>query len=161
MSTETESNDPPAKEKSVTQNVGHMTENALKRRERINALKRKAQGGEDETKRIFRNYESENGEIVTEKAEPGCVEDEVKNQLDSMKTPIVIDEIDIANLAPRKPDWDLKRDVAKKLDILERRTQKAIAELIRERLKTGKDPEDFLQAVNAAADQANDKSDEE
>lgn len=34
------------------------------------------------------------------------------------------------NLAPRKPDWDLKRDVAKKLEKLERRTQRAIAELI-------------------------------
>jgi len=34
-------------------------------------------------------------------------------------------------LAPRKPDWDLKRDVAKKLEKLERRTQRAIAELIR------------------------------
>lgn len=38
---------------------------------------------------------------------------------------------DLASLAPRKPDWDLQRDVAKKLEKLERRTQKAIAELIR------------------------------
>lgn len=43
--------------------------------------------------------------------------------------------MDITNLAPRKPDWDLKRDVAKKLEKLERRTQRAIAELIRDRLK--------------------------
>lgn len=49
----------------------------------------------------------------------------------------MIDELDITNLAPRKPDWDLKRDVAKKLEKLERRTQKAIAELIWERLKQG------------------------
>lgn len=112
-------------------------------------------------RKLFRNYESEDPSILTEKAEPGCVENEVQGQLESMKTPIVIDEIDIANLAPRKPDWDLKRDVAKKLEILERRTQKAIAELIRERLKTGKDPEDFLQAVNAAAERAADKSDED
>nr|VZI45562.1 unnamed protein product [Spirometra erinaceieuropaei] len=39
------------------------------------------------------------------------------------------------NLAPRKPDWDLKRGVEKKLRKLERRTQRVIAELIRERLK--------------------------
>ena len=39
---------------------------------------------------------------------------------------------DLINLAPRKPDWDLKRDVAKKLEKLERRTQRAIAQLIRE-----------------------------
>ena len=37
---------------------------------------------------------------------------------------------DLMNLAPRKPDWDLKRDVSKKLAKLERRTQRAIAELI-------------------------------
>ncbi|XP_059621070.1 coiled-coil domain-containing protein 12 [Phlebotomus argentipes] len=155
------------KDKSTPKNIGHMTENALKRKERLMSLKRKANNNVPdaenltENKKLFRNYESEDPDIVTERAEPGCVENEVKGQLESMKTPIVIDEIDIANLAPRKPDWDLKRDVAKKLEVLERRTQKAIAELIRERLKAGKDPEDFLQAVNAAAERANDKSDEE
>lgn len=38
---------------------------------------------------------------------------------------------DILNLAPRKVDWDLKRDIEGKLAKLERRTQRAIAELIR------------------------------
>ena len=36
----------------------------------------------------------------------------------------------LANLAPRKIDWDLKRDIAKKLEKLERRTQKAIVEIL-------------------------------
>ncbi|CDR18960.1 unnamed protein product [Oncorhynchus mykiss] len=62
------------------------------------------------------------------------VEEKVKEQLDAAKPESVIEEVDLANLAPRKPDWDLKRDVAKKLEKLERRTQKAIAELIREYL---------------------------
>lgn len=52
---------------------------------------------------------------------------------------VVLQDLDISSLAPRKPDWDLKRDVAKKLEKLERRTQKAIAELIWERLKSGAD----------------------
>lgn len=52
-------------------------------------------------------------------------------------------------MAPRKPDWDLKRDVAKKLERLDRRTQKAIAELIRERLKKGQ--EDLVTSVNIGA----------
>ena len=56
---------------------------------------------------------------------------------------------DIHTIAPRKPDWDLKRDVAKKLEKLERRTQKAIAELIRDRLKMGQ--EDLASVVNATA----------
>nr|XP_024648248.1 coiled-coil domain-containing protein 12 isoform X1 [Macaca nemestrina] len=58
---------------------------------------------------------------------------------------------DLANLAPRKPDWDLKRDVAKKLEKLKKRTQRAIAELIRERLK-GQD-DSLASAVDAATEQ--------
>lgn len=57
----------------------------------------------------------------------------------------MLQDLDISSLAPRKPDWDLKRDVAKKLEKLERRTQKAIAELIWERLKEG--TEDNLSAM--------------
>ena len=52
--------------------------------------------------------------------------------------------------APRKPDWDLKRDIAPRLEKLERRTQRAIAELIRERLRE----EDLANAVTAGASRA-------
>ena len=48
----------------------------------------------------------------------------------------VIEDVDLLSLAPRKPDWDLKRDVEKKLKRLEKRTARAIAELTRERLLT-------------------------
>jgi len=48
---------------------------------------------------------------------------------------VVEDDVDLTSLAPRKPDWDLKRDVASKLAKLERRTHRAIAELILDRLK--------------------------
>lgn len=53
-------------------------------------------------------------------------------------------------LAPRKPDWDLKRDIEKRMLKLERRTQRAIAELIRERLK-GEQNLDLASAVNEGA----------
>lgn len=53
-------------------------------------------------------------------------------------------------MAPRKPDWDLKRDIEKRMAKLERRTQKAIAELIRERLK-GEQNIDLATAVNEGA----------
>jgi hypothetical protein len=45
------------------------------------------------------------------------------------------------NLAPQKPDADLKRDVEKKLRKLARRTQKAIRELIQEKLEAEKNGE--------------------
>ncbi|KAJ0654714.1 putative mRNA splicing factor Cwf18 [Helianthus annuus] len=34
------------------------------------------------------------------------------------------------NIAPKKPNWDLRRDVQKKLDKLEKRTQKAIFQIM-------------------------------
>jgi coiled-coil domain-containing protein 12 len=49
------------------------------------------------------------------------------------------EEVDLFNLAPKKPNWDLKRDVEKKLQRLERKTQKAIYEIIRKRLEQDKD----------------------
>ena len=39
----------------------------------------------------------------------------------------------------RKANWDLKRDVEKKLTKLEKRTKRAMAELIREKLRAEKD----------------------
>ncbi|KAI9230521.1 MAG: cwf18 pre-mRNA splicing factor-domain-containing protein [Piptocephalis tieghemiana] len=45
------------------------------------------------------------------------------------------DELDLAQLAPRKMDWDLKRALEPKMAILDSRTDRAIADLIRERLR--------------------------
>ncbi|XP_028768512.1 coiled-coil domain-containing protein 12-like [Neltuma alba] len=39
------------------------------------------------------------------------------------------------NIAPKKPNWDLRRDVQKKLDKLEKRTQKALYKLMEEQEK--------------------------
>ena len=38
---------------------------------------------------------------------------------------------DVFNIAPKRPNWDLKRELDKKLAKLERRTQEAIHTLIR------------------------------
>nr|CAD7412229.1 unnamed protein product [Timema poppensis] len=99
--------------------------------------------------RSYRPLDESLKENVIPDAQPGNVDDEVKAQLEAANSRVVIEELDITNLAPRKPDWDLKRDVAKKLERLERRTQKAIAELIRDRLKKGQ--EDFATSVDAGA----------
>jgi hypothetical protein len=44
--------------------------------------------------------------------------------------------IDPVSIAPKKANWDLKRDVEKRLSKLERQTQNAIRELIRTRCAT-------------------------
>jgi coiled-coil domain-containing protein 12 len=50
---------------------------------------------------------------------------------------------DLVDVAPKKPNWDLKRDVQKKLDKLERKTQRAIIELLKERLEREAAAEDI------------------
>ncbi|KAI0012246.1 cwf18 pre-mRNA splicing factor-domain-containing protein [Xylariaceae sp. FL0662B] len=42
--------------------------------------------------------------------------------------------IDLFKLQPKKPNWDLKRDLDKKLEILSVRTDNAVARLVRERI---------------------------
>ncbi|KAK5628608.1 hypothetical protein RRF57_004323 [Xylaria bambusicola] len=42
--------------------------------------------------------------------------------------------IDLFKLQPKKPNWDLKRDLDKKLEALNVRTDNAIAKLVRERI---------------------------
>uniref|UniRef100_A0A1A7XDC0 Coiled-coil domain containing 12 n=1 Tax=Iconisemion striatum TaxID=60296 RepID=A0A1A7XDC0_9TELE len=98
----------------------------------------------------LRNYTPEDQELKERqvpKVKPASVEDKVKDQLEAANPEPIIEEVDLANLAPRKPDWDLKRDVAKKLEKLERRTQRAIAELIRDRLRGSE--EELAGAVGA------------
>lgn len=43
--------------------------------------------------------------------------------------------IDLFRLQPKKPNWDLKRDVARKMERLNARTENAIAKLVRERIE--------------------------
>ena len=57
------------------------------------------------------------GEQVVEQVEAG-------KQTESAK-------VDLLNLAPRKPDWDLKRDCAARMEKLQRRTQRAVAQIVR------------------------------
>lgn len=46
--------------------------------------------------------------------------------------------IDLFKLQPKKPNWDLKRELNKKLEVLNVRTDNAIARLVRERLQAKK-----------------------
>lgn len=43
--------------------------------------------------------------------------------------------VDLFKLQPKKPNWDLKRDLDKKLEVLNVRTENAIARLVRDRIE--------------------------
>lgn len=95
----------------------------------------------------FRNYKKDDGEKITDDLKLPNVEESVAQQLEEMKEPLELKDIEISNLAPRKVDFDLKRAINKKLQKLEKRTQKAISELIRERLNK----DELLETVNVGA----------
>lgn len=59
--------------------------------------------------------------------------------------------VDIFKLQPKKPNWDLKRDLDKKLDILNVRTDNAIAALVRERIGQAQKGAGAAAAIAAAA----------
>eukprot|EP01097_Dermamoeba_algensis_P011564 TRINITY_DN898_c0_g1_i2.p1 TRINITY_DN898_c0_g1~~TRINITY_DN898_c0_g1_i2.p1 ORF type:complete len:104 (+),score=21.09 TRINITY_DN898_c0_g1_i2:94-405(+) len=48
----------------------------------------------------------------------------------------------LLTLVPRKPTWDLKRDLSSKLEKLDRKTQKAIYEMLIEKAEKQKEIED-------------------
>lgn len=59
--------------------------------------------------------------------------------------------IDLFKLQPKKPNWDLKRDLDEKMKILNVRTQNAIARLVRERIQKAKE-EAQLKSSGGAGD---------
>ncbi|KAG8040872.1 hypothetical protein G9C98_001860 [Cotesia typhae] len=129
--------------------VGTLTDEAVKRKQRLAELKRKNEENKSENsnepsnlpKPKFRSYKPQDESLkenVLEEAKPGDVESEVQDLLSAAHSKVVFEELDLTSLAPRKPDWDLKRDVSKKLEKLERQTQKAIIELIIARVKNDK-----------------------
>ncbi|XP_047500579.1 coiled-coil domain-containing protein 12-like [Penaeus chinensis] len=148
--------------------IGTLEDTAQKRRERLLALKRKRQGDSEDkddneeekdneelpsSQVLFRNYKPRDEgleEVALPAVEPAKVEELVKQQLNDGEKAKEEVQVEITNLAPKKITFDLKRGIQAQLDKLDRRTDKSIAELIRQRLKEGKQ-QDFLIAVNAGA----------
>ncbi|EXJ83799.1 hypothetical protein A1O1_07426 [Capronia coronata CBS 617.96] len=83
----------------------------------------------------FENAPTANVETLEERAEriaASTAEQAAKEETEADKG------IDLFKLQPKKPNWDLKRDLAEKMKILDVRTQNAIARLVRERIENAK-----------------------
>ncbi|KAF8360840.1 hypothetical protein PRIPAC_87763 [Pristionchus pacificus] len=105
--------------------------------------------GQEKTFRSYQPVDASVGDVdPSVKTNLRAVEEEIEEQLRLSKHKYYyyyrlandtshVDKIDLQALAPKKVDWDLKRDLASKLEKLERRTQAGIAHLIRERLAEG------------------------
>ncbi|QIW96978.1 hypothetical protein AMS68_002496 [Peltaster fructicola] len=71
------------------------------------------------------------GKITLEK-QASVLEQDVKKQAEEEEKEDK--PLDLFKLQPKKPNWDLKRDLDRKLEILNVRTDNAIARLVRERI---------------------------
>ena len=82
----------------------------------------------------FESAPNENQETLEDRAAKLAVETREKAEHEEKdETPI-----NLFKLQPKKPNWDLKRDLAKKMEILNVRTDNAIARLVRERIEASK-----------------------
>ncbi|WJX19082.1 hypothetical protein P8452_08814 [Trifolium repens] len=92
------------------------------------------QDGEEKLSMKFRNYVPHDKHLQEGKLAPAV--------LPKFEDPVSVPEPEpqptedpFLNIAPKKPNWDLRRDVQKKLDKLEKRTQKALYQLMVEQEK--------------------------
>ncbi|KAG0287693.1 hypothetical protein BGZ96_008397 [Linnemannia gamsii] len=121
-----------------------MDEASKKRKERLEQLKKRkieAAVGDDSVSMSFRNYTPANESLKDQESKittPADIGDTVEKKMEGVVEKVIQEEdekrakdIDIFTLAPKKPNWDLKRDIEPKLLKLEKKTRAAIIELIR------------------------------
>ena len=120
------------------------------RKKRIEELKRKkaallAQGNSGESARPtirFRNYTPKD-DTLKKSVDNVIVDSKQLSYEEDLKAasqmPTKTDEI---NLAPRKPNWDLKRGIEHKLEILDKRTTKVLNRLLKEKIERERQEEE-------------------
>lgn len=125
-----------------------LVEQNEERKQRLQKLKEmtneKKRPREEQVELTFKSYTPENQELQTYVKEAPKFGPESKNVVDTvetraekMKEQIMEEEskrnpeLDLNNLAPKKPNWDLKRDLEKRLERLDKMTMIAVSDLIR------------------------------
>jgi len=138
------------------------------RKERLEALRRRKETGDTDGKPFvfkLRNYDPQT-RTIRKRALGEEDEDTVEKAVEGLAERIIAgdeerraQDLDLFNIAPKRPNWDVKRDMDKKLAKLERKTQAAIHTLIRQRLAAQQDGEETVDLAGTIAAKA--KADEE
>ncbi|KAL6183382.1 hypothetical protein ACLB2K_044793 [Fragaria x ananassa] len=102
---------------------------------------------ENSTNMKFRNYVPHDKKLQEAKLEPPKPS-KFEEPVAAVAPPSEKTEDPFVNIAPKKPNWELRRDVQKKLDKLERRTQKAMCKLMEQEKQKQLEEE----GINGAAD---------
>ncbi|MDI1487308.1 MAG: hypothetical protein OHK93_006577 [Ramalina farinacea] len=92
-----------------------------------------------------RNYDPETrGPKLGFETAPNEGQDTLEDRATALANAAIIQEetnkknekpLDLFTLQPKKPNWDLKRDLARKMEVLDQRTDNAMARLVRERIE--------------------------
>ncbi|KAF9246427.1 cwf18 pre-mRNA splicing factor-domain-containing protein [Melanogaster broomeanus] len=146
------------------------------RKARLIALRKVKEGGATTENGgsvlLNRNFDPDTRTLRKHTQNGALTEDTVEKDVEGMAEKIMVEdeqrraqELDVFNIAPKRPNWDLKREMEKKVAKLERTTQEAIHTLIRQRLAAQKgQSDDLLGAMNAqekAREEEDRQSDEE
>merc|ERR1711957_332766 len=98
---------------------------------------------DDERQVRFRNYTPRTPELKTfclDRVSSASVEQEIDSEIeDTLQAGE--DQDAVLAIAPRKPNWDLKRDVERKMQLLQARTDRSVVQLIRQRIQAEKAPQ--------------------
>ncbi|KAG2077922.1 mRNA splicing factor [Suillus decipiens] len=131
------------------------------RKARLIALRNRKEGistvSNGDSVLLSRNYDPETRTLKKHSKNDVLTTDTVEKAIEGVAERIIAEderqraqELDVFNIAPKRPNWDLKREMEKKLAKLERKTQEAVHTLIRQRLASQKgQSDDILGAMNA------------
>ncbi|KDQ60903.1 hypothetical protein JAAARDRAFT_124325 [Jaapia argillacea MUCL 33604] len=136
------------------------------RKSRLIALRKRKAGEAPEDASVpvigGRNYDPETRTLRKRTlGEDVEMEDTVEKNIAGLAEQIVAEDeerraqdLDLFNIAPKRPNWDLKRELEKKLAKLDKQTQRAIHALIRQRLAAQKGESDDLVGAMRAQQQS-------
>ncbi|KAH8826935.1 mRNA splicing factor [Flagelloscypha sp. PMI_526] len=142
------------------------------RKARLIALRRRKDGEQvDEPIISHRNFDPTSRTLRKRDVQDADMNvDTVENNVEGLAEKIIKEdearraqELNVFNIAPKRANWDLKRELEKKLAKLDRKTQEAIHTLIRQRLaaQKGDNTDDLVGAMRTQADDAGNDSDDE
>jgi len=141
------------------------------RKSRLEALRRKKLGQEggrasEEPILTTRNFDPETRTLRKRTREDGDQDDTVEKDIAGLAEKIVAEDekrraedLDLLNIAPKRPNWDLKRELERKMARLERKTQEAIHTLIRQRLAAQNGQTDDIMGAMKAQERAEEDGD--
>ncbi len=112
-------------------------------------------------KLVFINdNETDVEETVSVDAELEKRKEEQKLVIDAANAKFADPATDLENMAPKKPNWDLKRQLAPKLALLQKRTQKSLLEILSERAMKIGTGEQLASAVANVPDLSSDEEED-